>query len=129
MPWWPAVVGRGACCVSCHNAGMSLVKIATFVPLTHADAVRAALGAAGAGAIGEYSYCSFSVTGVGRFVPGAGTHPHIGEVGALTTVTEERIEVVCARDDARAIVTALRAAHPYEEPAIDIYALLDLDDL
>lgn len=101
----------------------------TFVPSENADAVREALGNAGAGVIGEYRFCSFSVSGYGRFVPSENAHPHIGTPGKAEVVSEERIEVVCDRADAKAVIAALRAVHPYEEVAFDVYALLDESEL
>ena len=108
---------------------MSLVKIVTFVPPANADDVRRALGEAGAGKIGNYSFCSYSVLGKGRFTPSVDAHPHIGMPGSAETVEEERIEVVCDRAHAKAVVDMVRAAHPYEEVAIDIYPLLDESEL
>lgn len=105
------------------------VKIVTFVPLENADNVREALGAAGAGQIGEYSYCSYSIVGKGRFTPSDNANPHIGQSGKAETVDEERIEVVCERADAKSVVAAMKQAHPYEEVAFDIYPLLDEDQL
>lgn len=98
-------------------------KIVVFVPETHADALRQAMGEAGAGRIGDYSFCSFSSKGIGRFRPEAGAHPAIGAVGALEAVAEERIETVCAAETLQAVLAAIRAAHPYEEPATDVYRL------
>lgn len=105
---------------------MENVKIIIYVPLTHADAVRDALGKAGAGKIGNYDFCSFSVRGTGRFIPSEKAQPAVGSVGVLESVDEERIEVVCERAIARDILAAVRAVHPYEEMAYDIYPLLDL---
>ena len=105
------------------------VKIIVNIPPENADAIREVLGKAGAGTIGNYSYCSFSVTGRGRFLPNEKAQPHIGEPGKPENVTEERIEVICDRAQAKAVIGALRRAHPYEEPAIDIYPLLDEEDL
>jgi hypothetical protein len=101
------------------------VKIVVYVPETDADKVREALGKAGAGSIGNYSYCSFSSKGIGRFLPGQGANPHIGTVGALETVLEERIETICQREKVKSVIAAMKAAHPYEEVAFDIYALED----
>ncbi|MCX6758522.1 MAG: hypothetical protein NTX14_02340 [Candidatus Nealsonbacteria bacterium] len=99
------------------------VKIVIFVPESHADAVRLALAEAGAGKIGNYTHCSFSSKGVGRFKPGAGAHPAIGEAGRLESVPEDRIEVVCGRDILAKVVAAVKIVHPYEEVALDIYPL------
>lgn len=108
---------------------MSKLKIVTFVPLEHAEKVRDALGKSGAGVIGEYSFCSYSVTGVGRFIPSPNARPHIGELNKLEAVKEERIEVVCTRSDAKQVIAAMKQAHPYEEVAFDIYPLIDEKDL
>ncbi len=105
------------------------VKIVVFVPRSYADVVRQAMGDAGAGRIGNYSHCSFSVDGIGRYRPLAGAHPAIGEVGMFESVPEERIECVCERRSAKAVLMAIRQVHPYEEVAIDIYPLLEEDDL
>lgn len=105
------------------------VKIVTFVPLGHADQVRDALGKAGAGRIGNYSYCSYSVIGKGRFIPGDGADPHIGEKNKLEVVEEECIEVLCDRDIAKEVIAALKQAHPYEEVAFDIVPILTEDQL
>ncbi len=98
-------------------------KIVVTVPVESADKVRQAMGEAGGGKVGNYSFCSFSVRGTGRFLPGAGAHPAIGEVGKLEEVEEERIEVNCADELVADVISAIRRVHPYEEPAIDIYLL------
>jgi len=98
-------------------------KIVVFVPETHAESLREAMANAGAGQIGNYSHCTFSVKGVGRFRPNAGANPTIGEVGALEAVAEERIETVCSEEKLRDVLRAIRNAHPYEEPATDVYPL------
>lgn len=103
-----------------------LVKIVVFVPEEKADDVRKALGEAGAGQIGEYSFCSFSLKGVARFKPGQNADPHIGSSGKLEEVNEERIEVACEKNQANEIIKVIRAVHPYEEIVIDIYPMLQL---
>lgn len=100
------------------------VKIVVFVPLDAADAVRAALAEAGAGRIGLYVSCSFSSRGTGRFRPLKGAKPHIGKPDQPEEVEEERIEMVCDSDLLSKALERLRAAHPYEEPAIDVYPLV-----
>ena len=107
----------------------SKVKIVTFVPSENADAVRDALGNAGAGQIGEYSFCSYTVKGVGRFLPSEKANPHIGQSGKLEAVEEERIEFICDRDKAKQVIVAVKAAHPYEEVAFDIYPLINEEEL
>jgi dinuclear metal center YbgI/SA1388 family protein len=100
----------------------ALDKIITFVPTGPAlTAVHEALSAAGAGAIGDYSHCSFATAGTGQFRPLAGAHPTIGEVGRLERVAETKLEMVLPRPRRAAVVAALRAAHPYEEPAFDLF--------
>lgn len=108
---------------------MSRVKIAVTVPLENADEIRQILSEAGAGVQGEYSHCSFSAHGQGRFLPSVKAHPNIGESGKPETVAEERIEVTCDRAIAKTVVQKLRATHPYEEPAIDIFPLIEEDEL
>jgi hypothetical protein len=100
------------------------VKIVVFVPVTHADIVREAMGNAGAGIVGDYKYCSFSVRGVGRFIPLDSAHPYIGKPGKLEEVEEERIETVCYKKDLNKIITAMKKVHPYEEVALDVYPLV-----
>ncbi len=100
------------------------VKIAVTVPESHADIVREAMGKSGAGKIGNYSFCSFSVKGIGRFLPNEKAKPHIGRVGKLEEVAEERIEVTCNREKIEEVVKAIKKVHPYEEVALDIYPLI-----
>jgi dinuclear metal center YbgI/SA1388 family protein len=100
-----------------------LDKWVIFVPPEDVEAVRAAVFAAGAGHIGDYSQCSWSVTGNGEFLPEEGAAPAIGSVGAPQRVVEDRVEVVAPARARREVLSAVRAAHPYEEPAFDIVAL------
>lgn len=90
------------------------------VPVADAEAVREAMFAAGAGRVGDYDRCSWQTSGTGRFRPGSGAHPAIGSIGLDEQVAEDRIELVARRSLRRAVVDALRAAHPYEEPAFDL---------
>lgn len=103
----------------------ALDKVVTFVPHEHAESMRAALAAAGAGAVGDYDSCTFSTTGEGRFRPLAGASPAIGDVGTLEVVPETRVETVLPRARRAAVVRALLDAHPYEEPAFDVVELAD----
>lgn len=95
-----------------------------FVPTTALDEVRDAVFAAGAGRIGEYERCSWYTEGTGTFVAGAGTDPTIGERGREERVPELRLETVFPEERQEEVVAALRRAHPYEEPAFDVYPLL-----
>lgn len=103
------------------------VKIAVYVPASHGDIVRKVLAESGADHIGNYDSCSFTVKGVGRFRPGKGSRPFVGRVGKIEEVEEEKIETICLKEKLPEILEALKAVHPYEEPAIDIYPLLNED--
>ena len=81
------------------------------------------MGDAGAGKIGNYSHCSFSSKGIGRFNPQEGAQPQIGSVGNLEEVVEERIEVTCSRELLNSVIEAIKKVHPYEEIAYDVYTL------
>ncbi|MEZ5115415.1 MAG: Nif3-like dinuclear metal center hexameric protein [Candidatus Nanopelagicales bacterium] len=96
-------------------------KVVVFVPHADVERVLAAMAAAGAGGIGAYEDCAYVLEGTGRFRPRAGARPHVGEVGRLETVAEQRVEMVVPRSRRWAVVDALLAAHPYEEPAYDVY--------
>ncbi len=102
---------------------MKKYKIVVFVPETHADRLREAMGNAGAGKIGNYTFCTFSIKGTGRFKPEMGASPAIGQVGTLEAVDEERIETVCSEENLQEVLKVIRAVHPYEEPATDVYPL------
>ena len=91
-----------------------------YVPIPDTDTVLKALFAVGAGAIGAYDSCAFVAPGVGQFRPLAGANPAIGEVGNLELVAENRVELTFPRNLRGAVVDALRAAHPYEEPAFHV---------
>ncbi|PRZ41306.1 dinuclear metal center YbgI/SA1388 family protein [Antricoccus suffuscus] len=108
--------------------GARLEKLVTFVPRAVADSVIDALASAGAGALGDYSRCAFISTGVGTFLPGAQAHPAIGERGRVETVDETRVEMVYRSGIRADVVAALRTAHPYEEPAFDLLAMVPLPD-
>ncbi|MBB3229283.1 YqfO family protein [Halomonas stenophila] len=100
-----------------------MYKLVFFVPADDAERVKEAVFASGAGRIGDYEACCFQTAGTGQFRPLAGAQPHIGRVGELETVEELRVELVCADAWIREAVAALRLAHPYEEPAYDVWPL------
>ena len=100
-----------------------LDKIVTFVPEDAVDKVVDALAGAGAGELGEYSRAAFLSPGTGTFVPGAGAHPAVGEVGRREEVAERRVEMIAPRARRAAVLAALRLAHPYEEVPFDVYEL------
>ncbi|PIT93367.1 MAG: hypothetical protein COU06_00135 [Candidatus Harrisonbacteria bacterium CG10_big_fil_rev_8_21_14_0_10_38_8] len=99
------------------------VKLVVFVPTSHGDIVRKALGEAGAGKIGNYDFCSFSTTGTGRFIGSEKSNPVIGEAGRYEAVEEERIETIVSREVLETVIERVRSVHPYEEVAFDIYPL------
>lgn len=105
----------------------SEVLIVVTVPEEHADAMRTAIGQAGAGKVGNYTYCSFSYKGTGRFIPGEGAHPAIGKVGSLASVKEEIIQVPCPVALLDQVITAIKHVHPYEEPGIDLIPFYHYD--
>ncbi len=98
-------------------------KIVLYTLPTHTDALLDAIGEAGAGVIGNYTYCSFTLRGTGRFKPGPGSNPTIGEEGIVAEVEEDRIETVCSANKLAEILSAIKRVHPYEEPATDVYPI------
>ena len=108
-----------------RSMDLKFVKIAVFVPSTHGDLIRQTLSEVGCGHIGNYDCCSFTTKGIGRFRGLKGTKPYIGESGKIEEVDEERIETICPKEKILEVLQALKKVHPYEEPAIDIYPLLN----
>jgi hypothetical protein len=100
-------------------------KLVWFVPASHLESTRDAVFVAGAGWIGDYSRCSWSTLGEGTFFGGETTQPTVGEAGRDETVTEYRVETVVPAEKLEAVVAALRRAHPYEEPAFDVYERIE----
>jgi hypothetical protein len=105
------------------------VKIVVFVPLSHCDIVRKAIGDANGGHIGNYSYTSFSSKGIGRFKANEKAHPYTGNKNKIAKVEEERIEFICQKEKAKKIIDTIKKVHPYEEVALDIYPILDEKEL
>jgi len=99
-------------------------KIAVYVPEEYAGAVSETMCNAGAGKMGEYSHCTFRSTGIGSFKPRKGTHPFIGEIDKLEHVKEIKVETIVPERQLKEVRSALLLAHPYEEPAYDIFELL-----
>jgi dinuclear metal center YbgI/SA1388 family protein len=107
--------------------GAAMDKWSVFVPTGDASAVREAMFAAGAGEIGEYSHCCWSTSGTGQFLPGSAAAPAIGVPGEVTQVAEDRVEMVAHASIRTHVLGALRAAHPYEEPAFDLIGMIPGD--
>lgn len=101
----------------------NLMKLAVFVPDDYSEKVRHALATVGAGRIGNYDTCSFSTNGQGRFRALEGADPFIGKIGEMETTDEEKIEVVFPNSIKNKVLKAMLNAHPYEEPAYDLYTL------
>jgi hypothetical protein len=104
---------------------VSDVKLVWFVPEGALDATRDAVFDAGGGRIGDYERCSWYASGTGTFFGGEGTSPALGESGREERVAELRVETVVPEARIRDAIVALKLAHPYEEPAYDVYPLLD----
>ncbi|MFD1505236.1 Nif3-like dinuclear metal center hexameric protein [Georgenia yuyongxinii] len=102
--------------------GAALDTLVTFVPREHTQSLLDALADAGAGRLGEYERAAFTSPGTGTFRPLAGAQPAIGQVGTVEAVAEDRLEIVLPRERRTAVLAALQAAHPYEEPAFTLVA-------
>ena len=107
------------------NFNVNRVKIMVTIPMENVEEVRNAICEAGAGIIGNYTYCSMSTKCIGTFKPNDNANPYIGEINKLEFVEEEKLEVVCDVNNVKNVISRLREVHPYEEPAIDIIPLLD----
>ncbi len=101
--------------------GAASAKIVTFVPAGSVDAVTTAMAAEGAGRIGKYTNCSYRSDGIGAFFPGPSATPSVGVAGVINSEPETRVEMLASSSNVDAVVAALVAVHPYEEPAYDIY--------
>lgn len=105
------------------SGGPAMDKWVIFTPPADAEALRGALFNAGAGNVGDYSHCAWTIVGDAQFLPGDGTHPVIGTAGKLERVGEARVEVIAPAAIRARVLAAIRAVHPYEQPAIDVYSL------
>lgn len=110
-----------------------MYKIVFYVPESHLQSVKQSIFAAGAGRIGDYDQCCWQVLGQGQFRPRAGAQPFIGKVSteqdAAEEVREYRVELVCEDSNIKQAIIALKQAHPYEEPAFDVWQLSDFSDI
>ena len=104
------------------------VNIFVTVPIENVEMVRNAVFCAGAGVIGNYTCCTYSVKGVGTFKPNDNANPYIGKINQLEFVEEEKLEFVCNVENVKQVIKKIREVHPYEEPAIDIVPLIDEAD-
>lgn len=104
-------------------------KLVFFVPETHKERVKQAVFDAGAGRFEGYDCCSWETLGNGQFRPLEGSQPFIGEQDKIEQVSEYRVEVICADDQLKTIITALLLAHPYETPAYECWPVKTLEDM
>jgi hypothetical protein len=103
-----------------------MYKLCVYIPAAQLETVKEAMFAAGAGKIGHYDNCCWQVLGEGQFRPLAGSQPFIGEQGLVETVGEYKVELVCEDRFIQVVLMAMKQAHPYEEPAYDVWQLADL---
>ncbi|MCP4598719.1 YqfO family protein [Neptuniibacter sp.] len=103
-----------------------MYKLSFFVPEQDLEQVKTAVFATGAGRIGNYDSCCWQVLGLGQFRPLEGSDPHIGQQGEVETVAEWKVELVCSDELIHQAVAAMKEAHPYEEPAYDVWKLEDI---
>ena len=111
------------------NIEINKVKIFVTVPTENTQEVRDVVCKAGAGIIGEYSYCTTCVKSLGTFIPNENAKPYIGDNNKLEYVEEDKLEFICDIKNAKYVISKLRKVHPYEKPAIDIVPLIDEDSL
>ncbi|MCU0119374.1 YqfO family protein [Pseudomonas sp. B2M1-30] len=102
-----------------------MYKLAFFVPDSHVEVVKSAVFAAGGGRIGDYDHCAWQVLGLGQFRPLDGSQPFIGQAGQVEWVEEWKVELVVCDELIREVVAALKASHPYETPAYEVWRLED----
>lgn len=100
-----------------------MYKICFYVPTSHTDSVKNAMFAQGAGKIGNYSCCAWQTLGEGQFMPLTGSHAFIGELDQLEKISEYKIEMICEDAYIKDVITALKKAHPYEEPAYQVWRI------
>lgn len=105
-----------------------MFKLIYYVPDTHLDLTKTAVFNAGAGTIGNYEHCAWQVLGTGQFKPLKGANPFIGTLNALEQVAEWRVEMIVTPSVASEVLKALKASHPYEEPAFEFIQLVEIAD-
>lgn len=104
-----------------------MLKLIYYVPDSHLESTKQAIFSAGAGGIGNYEHCAWQVKGIGQFKPVTGADPYIGELGELEQVDEWRVETIVIEANAKAVAKALKASHPYEEPAFEFIQIIEVD--
>ncbi|ADI89781.1 YqfO family protein [Acinetobacter oleivorans] len=104
-----------------------MLKLIYYVPESHLESTKQAIFSAGAGGIGNYEHCAWQVKGIGQFKPVKGADPYIGELGELEQIDEWRVETIVIEENAKAVAKALKASHPYEEPAFEFIQIIEID--
>ncbi|MBJ9418900.1 NGG1p interacting factor NIF3 [Acinetobacter oleivorans] len=104
-----------------------MLKLIYYVPESHLESTKQAIFSAGAGGVGNYEHCAWQVKGIGQFKPVKGADPYIGELGELEQVDEWRVETIVIEENAKAVAKALKASHPYEEPAFEFIQIIEID--
>ncbi len=103
---------------------LHLYHLYFYVPESDLESVKDALFAAGAGAIGDYERCAWQTKGEGQFCPQSGANPHVGQIDQLERVAEYKVEMVFSEQLLDQVIVALKATHPYEEPAFGVIRLV-----
>ena len=104
-----------------------MFKLIYYVPESHLELTKLAIFEAGAGGIGHYEHCAWQVLGTGQFKPVKGANPFIGELDILEQIPEWRVEIIVPEDKAKQVGKALKASHPYEEPAFEFIQIVEID--
>ena len=105
------------------------LKVVVMIPPELVDSIREAACSNGAGVIGDYSYCTICTNCVGSFMPNENANPYVGEKLKLETVDEVKLEFICPIEKVKSVLSAIRSAHPYEEPGIDLFPMIDEEAL
>ncbi|ALH96528.1 hypothetical protein [Acinetobacter equi] len=104
-----------------------MLKLIYYVPESHLELTKLSIFNAGAGGIGNYEHCAWQVLGTGQFKPVKGANPFIGELDTLEQLPEWRVETIVPEENAHAVVKALKASHPYEEPAFEFLQIVNIE--
>ena len=104
-----------------------MLKLIYYVPESHLESTKNAIFTAGAGGIGNYEHCAWQVLGMGQFKPVQGANPFIGTLEKLEQIPEWRVETIVPEEKASVVAKALKASHPYEEPAFEFIQILDIE--
>ncbi len=104
-----------------------MLKLIYYVPESHLEKTKLAIFAVGAGGIGNYEHCAWQVLGTGQFKPVKGANPFIGEIDQLEQIPEWRVETIVPEQVAKQVAQALKASHPYEEPAFEFIQMVDIN--